>query len=241
MSDLSKLWLMLSFRLHGRAGAQQAGAQQHGAQGGAQRLSGVRLSWGEFQLVFGDSWHAMIVKRVFDIMDRDGDGVISSEDLPLALNPHLSPFTLTPALTPTLTPTLTPIRCDLIRGLCAWYFPARIGAGDLGRQAALSLPVPRPRRISRDLTRGRARASARLRCAVAVRRRLQPLARPLKLALTPLTLTLTLTLTLSLARCAADCSFSPEQLEALISATFASAELDSDGRIRRHSLTPLYG
>ena len=149
-------------------------------------------------------------------------------------NPHLSPFTLTPTLTPNLTLILTPIRCDIIRGLCAWYFPARIGAGDLGRQAALSLPVPRPRRISRDLARGRARASARLRCAVAVRRRLQLLARALKLALTPLTLTLSLT------RCAADCSFSPEQLEAVISATFASAELDSDGRIRRHSLKALY-
>ena len=73
-----------------------------------------------------------------------------------------------------------------------------------------------------------------------MRRRLQLLARALKLALTPLTLTLTLTLTLSLTRCAADCSFSPEQLEAVISATFASAELDSDGRIRRHSLKPLY-
>ena len=90
MSDLSKLWLMLSFRLHGRAGAPH-GPQHGGAQQGAQRLSGVRLSWGEFQLVFGDSWHAMIVKRVFDIMDRDGDGVIAPEDLPLPLNPHLSP------------------------------------------------------------------------------------------------------------------------------------------------------
>ena len=90
MSDLSKLWLMLSFRLHGRAGAPH-GSQHGGAQQGAQRLSGVRLSWGEFQLVFGDSWHAMIVKRVFDIMDRDGDGVIAPEDLPLPLNPHLSP------------------------------------------------------------------------------------------------------------------------------------------------------
>ena len=71
-------------------GKRRGGAQGR-AQGGAQRLSGVRLSWGEFQLVFGDSWHAMIVKRVFDIMDRDGDGVIAPEDLPLPLNPHLSP------------------------------------------------------------------------------------------------------------------------------------------------------
>ena len=46
ISDLSKLWLMLSFRLHGRAGTH-----------GAQKLSGVRLSWGEFQLAFENSWH----------------------------------------------------------------------------------------------------------------------------------------------------------------------------------------
>ena len=122
MSDLSKLWLMLSFRVHGRAGAHgaQRGTQhatRHGGQHGAQ--SGVRLSWGEFHLAFGDSWHPMIVKRIFDIMDRDGDGVISFEDLALAL-----------ALTLALALALT--RCDLIRGLCAWHLSADLGAGDLG-------------------------------------------------------------------------------------------------------------
>ena len=43
------------------------------------------------------------------------------------------------------------------------------------------------------------------------------------------------------ALCAEDCAFSPEQLEQVISATFAAAELDGDGRIRRHSFTKLLG
>ena len=39
--------------------------------------------------------------------------------------------------------------------------------------------------------------------------------------------------------CVEDCTFTPEQLEAVVSATFAAAELDSDGRIRRHSFAKL--
>ena len=89
-----------------------------------------------------------------------------------------------------------------------------------------------------DLTPSRARTCS-CTCTSTLRSRCAPpklLARALTLALT---LTLTLTPTLTVTRCADDCSFSAEQLEALLSATFASAELDSDGRIRRHSFAKL--
>lgn len=76
VSDLTKLWQMLSLRLHGR-GASSNRMSQH-------------ISWGEFQLAFGASWHAMVIKRIFDIIDGDGDGQISFEDFARGLFPMVS-------------------------------------------------------------------------------------------------------------------------------------------------------
>ena len=54
VSDLSKLWLMLVLRLHGRPGT---------TSGTTGNTSGKRLSWGEFQLAFSSSWPPRVVRR----------------------------------------------------------------------------------------------------------------------------------------------------------------------------------
>ena len=76
VGDLTKLWLMLSLRLHGRGASPNRMSQ--------------RISWGEFQLAFGASWHAMVIKRIFDIIDGDGDGQISFDDFARGLFPLVS-------------------------------------------------------------------------------------------------------------------------------------------------------
>ena len=47
------------------------------------------LSWPEFQLLLGTGWNAMIVKRLFDILDSDHDGIVGRNDFISGLRPTL--------------------------------------------------------------------------------------------------------------------------------------------------------
>jgi len=53
------------------------------------------LTWASFQLAFGCGWNAMLVKRIFDILDSDGSGTVSCEQfveglIPLVTAPNAS-------------------------------------------------------------------------------------------------------------------------------------------------------
>lgn len=53
-------------------------------------MSPPRLSWAEFQLAFGSGANAPAVKRIFDVLDREGLGSLSADDFASGLAPLFS-------------------------------------------------------------------------------------------------------------------------------------------------------
>jgi len=114
--------------------------------------------------------HAMIIKRVFDIMDTDGDGVISFEDFARGLFPLAS---------------------------------SQAGLDDKLHFLFQCLDLDGSEAISRE------------------------------------DLLVHLHMYMGQSLCEEDCTFSTEQLEQVISATFDAAELDSSGHIGKHGFIRL--
>ena len=56
-----------------------------------------RLTWAEFQEALGDGSNAMVIKRLFDILDEDHDGIISRADFVDGLYPLVNPAAKDPA------------------------------------------------------------------------------------------------------------------------------------------------
>lgn len=71
---LCTLWRVLSQRVRGCERA----------------MDGEALTWGEFQLLASRT-NAMIIKRLFDLLDRDRDGSITREDFVAGIWPLVSP------------------------------------------------------------------------------------------------------------------------------------------------------
>ena len=80
-SDLGILWQMLQLHLHPNSPA---------AVPGSASSSELVLTRAEFQLAFGLGWNAVIIKRIFDMLDTDGDGSISLDDFSRGLFPLAS-------------------------------------------------------------------------------------------------------------------------------------------------------
>ena len=80
-SDLGILWHLLQLHLHEdwtKPPPPPEDSQMH------------LLSWAEFQLAFGLGWNAAIIKRIFDMLDTDSNGLISLEDFTVGLFPLAS-------------------------------------------------------------------------------------------------------------------------------------------------------
>jgi len=71
LRDLRRLWLML----------------MRGTEKDPRHADNGRLSWAEFQLAFGVGWNAMLVKRVFDVIDREGRGALTCDEFVHGLAP----------------------------------------------------------------------------------------------------------------------------------------------------------
>ena len=80
-SDLGILWQMLELHLH---------PDSPSAIPGSPSSSEFVLTRAEFQLAFGLGWNAVIIKRIFDMLDTDGDSCISFEDFSHGLFPLAS-------------------------------------------------------------------------------------------------------------------------------------------------------
>ena len=78
-AELGVLWQMLHLHLHPNWPTSDRESQDN-----------RHLTRAEFQLAFGLGWNAAIIKRIFDMLDSDGDDAISLDDFTIGLFPLAS-------------------------------------------------------------------------------------------------------------------------------------------------------